>query len=260
MCYWVGTRKVRAIIGERLRGGTFDEIDQLFYETFLGEQKKLEYQEYYVAIGKAKPVLSVLTSEKGKKEFKNMQWTLPYTYMDKTGKTIKRELLNSTCERAFYQHKDIIFTRRCIVPIDGYFEYHHFNKQTYPFYIYPADGGIFYAAGIWNELADEETGEIQRFFSIITTRGNPLVTSIHNNPDAPNGPRMLALVQRESALDYLADGNDIRKISSYLVPLDEKLMKAHTVLRFQKKDNILFQNTPKVLEYVEYPELAGRTG
>lgn len=255
MCYWVGTRKVRAIIEERIRGGTFDEIDQLFYESFLGGNKKLEYQEHYVAIGKAKPVISVLASNKGKWEFKNMQWTLPYSYTDKSGRVIRRELLNSTCERVFQQHKDIIFTRRCIVPIDGYFEYHHFNKQTYPYYIYHAHGGIFYAGGIWNEVADEETGEIKECFSIITTKPNPFVGAIHNNPEAPNGPRMLALIQRESALEYLADENDIKKISGFFTPLHEKLIKAHTVLRFQKKDNIPFQNTPKVLEYYEYPEL-----
>lgn len=255
MCYWVGTKKVRAIMEQRKKDGTFDELDQLFYDTFIAD-KKLEFQEHYVAIGKAKPTLSVLTKDKNNLQFKNMQWTLPLSYTDKSGKTITRELQNSTCERVFLQHKDIVFKQRCIVPIDGYFEYHHFNKNTYPYYIYPADDGIFYAGGIWNITVDQFTGEIKETFSIITTNPNPFVGRIHNNPDAPNGPRMLVLIQREKALEYLEDTKDIKKLSSFFVPMNENHMKAHTVLRFQKKEFLEYQNTPKVLEYCEYPELA----
>lgn len=254
MCYWVGTKKVRSVIEQRIKDGTFDELDQLFYDTFVKE-KKLEFQEHYVAIGKGKPILSALTKDKGNLQFKNMQWTLPYSYTDKTGKTITRELQNSTCERVFQQHKDIIFTKRCIVPIDGYFEYHHFNKATYPYYIYPADGGIFYAGGIWNTAVDQTTGEIQEQFSIITTNPNALTGRIHNNPDAPNGPRMLVLIQREKALEYLEDTKDIQKLSSFFIPFNENQMKAHTVVRFQKKEFLEHQTSPKVLEYCEYPEL-----
>ncbi|MDP4210455.1 MAG: SOS response-associated peptidase family protein [Bacteroidota bacterium] len=255
MCYWVGTKKVRQEILRRFNEGPQDEIAQLFYEVFIANNQ-LEFKEHYVAIGKGKPTLTTLIKEEGNLQFRNMQWTLPYSYVDsKTGQTITRELQNSTCERVFFQHKDQIFSKRCLIPIDGYFEYYHFKGDTYPYYIYPRQGGIFYAGGIWEQNLNHDTGEVAETFSIITTPPNPLVAKIHNNPKAPNGPRMLLLIEPENALTYLNENLKTNDIKSLFLPYSEQNMQAHTVLRFQRKENLQFLNTPIVLEYCEYPEL-----
>jgi len=203
MCYWVGTKKVREEMEKRVKAGPQDEIATLFYEAFIAKSD-LEFKEHYVAIGKGKPELTALIKDEGKLQFRNMQWTLLYSYFDKkTNATVTRELLNSTCERVFFQHKDLIYNQRCIVPIDGYFEYYHFNGETYPHYIYPAKNGVFYAGGIHERRLNQETGEVSDTVSIITTPPNPMVAKIHNNPKAPNGSRMLLLIEQEKALDYL---------------------------------------------------------
>jgi len=220
------------------------------------EEMTDEFKEYYVAIGKGKPTLSVIVKDEQKLKFKNMQWTLPYSYFDKkSGKTVMRELLNSTCERVFFQHKDVIFKQRCIIPIDGYYEYYHFNKETYPYFIQPKNNDIFFAGGIFTSKVDEQTGEIKDSFSIITTPPNPLTEKIHNNPDAPNGSRMLLLVKEEEAMDYLNENLGTEDIKRFFHPYDATEMQAHTVLRFQRKENSQFLNTEKVQEYFEYPEL-----
>ena len=158
MCYWTSTKKVREQIESQIKSGKQDEFAQLFYEAFIANNSQ-DFKEQYVAIGKGKPTLTILANDNGNKKFKNVRWTLPYSYVDKNGKTVTRELLNSTCERVFFQHKDIIFDKRCIVPINGYFEYYHLNGETYPHYIFPKEG-IFYAGGIWKEIVNEKTGEI----------------------------------------------------------------------------------------------------
>lgn len=254
MCYWVGTRKVREELLRRYSKGPQDEIAQLFYDTF-NIKNHIELQEHYVAIGKGKPKLTTLVNENGL-QFRNMQWTLPYTYFDKkTNKDITRELLNSTCERVFYQHKDVIFNQRCIVPIDGYYEYYHQGKETFPYFIYPKDGGILYAGGIWTQQVNQESGEIKELFSIITTPPNELTAKIHNNPDAPNGSRMLLLLPEDVIFDYLNPKLTTEELKKILIPHDANVLKAHPVIRFQRKENTQFVNTGKVQEYFEYPEL-----
>lgn len=254
MCYWVGTKKVRQEILKRLQQDPQDEIAQLYY-TYITAQN-FPVQEHYVAIGKGKPILTALVKDKGKLQLQNMQWTLPYSYFDaKTNKTVTRELLNSTCERVFFQHKEQIFKQRCIIPIDGYFEYYHFKDETFPYYIQPKEGGIFYAGGIWDKKVNESTGEISESFSIITTPPNPMVEKIHNNPKAPNGSRMLLLIKPEMALNYLDENLNTADIKKFFVPFDANEMKAHTVLRFQRKENMQYFNSEKITEYCEYPEL-----
>jgi putative SOS response-associated peptidase YedK len=255
MCYWVGTRKVREEIEKKFNAGSKDEIINLFHQTIVAN-KELEFKEHYVAIGKGKPTLTALVKDNGKLQFQNMQWTLPYSYFDKkTNKTVTRELQNSTCERVFFQHKEQIFKQRCIVPIDGYFEYYHFNKETYPYYLQPKSDGLFYAGGIWDKKVNEKSGEVIESFSIITTPPNTLTGKIHNNPDAPNGSRMLLLIKHEEALNYLNENLNIEDIKKFFNPYDANEMQAHTVLRFQRKENLEFFNTPKITEYCEYPEL-----
>jgi putative SOS response-associated peptidase YedK len=103
---------------------------------------------------------------------------------------------------------------------------------------------------------NEKTGEIIETLSIITTPPNSLTGKIHNNPDAPNGPRMLLLIKQGEALNYLNENLNMNEIKKFFNPYDEKEMKAHTVLRFQKKENAEFFNALKITEYFEYPELA----
>ncbi len=256
MCYWTSTKKVVEIIKKRKASGEWDDIDQAFYNTFIVRADK-EFKEHYISIGKAKPTMTVLKKDHENLDFENMQWTLPYSYQDKTGKEVTRELQNSTCERVFFQHKDQIYTKRCLVPLDGYIEYHHFNGETYPHYIYPKDeNDYFLAAGIFDYRIDKKTGQEKGMFSIITTTPNEFVGKIHNNPEAPNGPRMLLLVPRESSMEYLDESLDQKQIKSFFKPYDQEKMKAHTILRFQRKEFAQFFNTPKVLEYCQYSELS----
>ena len=245
---------------KRYKKGSQEEIPQLFYKVFEGSDpnKNLEFKEHYVAVGKGKPELTALVKEQGKLQFRNMKWTLPYSYLDKKSqKMITRELQNSTCERVFFQHKEIIYRQRCLIPIDGYFEYFHLNGETFPYFIQPKDSGIFYAGGIWDKNVNEQSGELTEFLSIITTLPNPLTARIHNNPIAPNGSRMLLLIRQDEALNYLDEKLDTAGIKRFFKPYDEGEMSAHTVLRFQKKENYPYFNTPRVREYFEYPELAG---
>ena len=66
---------------------------------------------------------------------------------------------------------------------------------------------------------------------------------------------MLLLIKEEEALNYLNENLNTEEIKKFFKPYDEKEMTAHTVLRFQRKENAQFLNSSKVQEYYEYPVL-----
>jgi putative SOS response-associated peptidase YedK len=261
MCYWVGSRKVREVMLKKLEKNPQDEIAQLFYNTFIEPPKlenKQQLMEYPVAIGKAKPILTALLKTNEGLAFENLTWTLNWNYWDTKLKVEKKgmPLLISRCENVFWQHNDLIFTKRCIIPVDGYWEFYHFNGSTYPYFIYPANGELFYLGGIYNEYADAKTGDITSGFSIISTPPNEVTAKLHNNPKAPNGARMLLILGYEDAISYLdANLNKYEIENNFFKVYEASKMKIHPTLSFLKKENLAFIASEKVQEPFVYPEL-----
>ena len=259
MCYWVGTKKVREAMKKQFKENPEDEIAQLYYETFIAHENnpQITVQEHWVAIGKSEPKITCAVNENDQLQLKNLKWTLDWVYKDsKTGEIKKgRPLLNSTCEKVFWQHKDLIYSNRCIIPVDGYFEFYHFKGKTYPHFIYPADKGIFYLGGVWNSMVNTNTGEITDSFSIITTPPNEITRKLHNNPNAPNGSRMLLVIDKENAGEFLNTKLSTNEIKEFLKPCDPKKMLYHPTIPFLRKEYMDQANSEKVQEIFYYPEL-----
>ena len=259
MCYWVGTKKVREAMKKQFRENPEDEIAQLYYETFIAQENnpQITMQEHWVAIGKSEPKITCAIKENDQLKLKNLKWTLNWGYKDSKTGEIKRgkPLLNSTCEKVFWQHKDLIYSNRCIITVDGYFEFYHFKGKTYPHFIYPADKSLFYLGGIWNSMVNTKTGEITDSFSIITTPPNEITKKLHNNPDAPNGPRMLLIIDKEKAAGFLDQKLSTSQIKEFLVPYDQNKILYHPTIPFLRKEFVEQANTEKVQESFCYPEL-----
>lgn len=261
MCYWVGTKKIREVLLKQLGKNPQDEIAQLFYKTFIDPSKPenvMKLMEHPVAIGKAKPILTTLLKDEGELRFRNQEWTLNWKYWDSKIRQEKpgRPLLNSRCENVFWQHKDLIYTKRCIIPVDGYWEFFHLKGKTYPYFIYPKHGGLFYLGGIWNEYVDNLTGEISESFSIITTPPNSVTAKLHNNSKAHDGARMLLILEEENLHSYLDESLSKSEITSqFLKTFAADKMKYHPTERFLKKEFIQCANYEKVQEPFNYPEL-----
>jgi putative SOS response-associated peptidase YedK len=155
-----------------------------------------------------------------------------------------------------WSFRDSARLKRCLICIDGFFEYYHYKGKTYPYYIHNSDGTPMKLAGLWSEWQDKETGEKLRTFSIVTTRGNELLSKIHNNPKL-DGPRM-PLILPENAIDewLIADVKneaDKQHILNLVKPFTEKELTAHTVQRLTGKNAI--KNNPRATEPFAYDEL-----
>jgi putative SOS response-associated peptidase YedK len=73
--------------------------------------------------------------------------------------------------------------RRCIVPVDGVFEWKGIKGpegQAANTLIAMKDGSPFGIGGLWENWKDPTSGEWVRTFAIITTDANELVAEIHD--------------------------------------------------------------------------------
>ena len=80
--------------------------------------------------------------------------------------------------------------RRCIVPIDGFFEWMAIKgaKVKQPYAIAMKDRSPFGIAGVWENWRNPASGEWVRTFAIITVPANSLVSRIHDRMPAILGP------------------------------------------------------------------------
>ena len=71
--------------------------------------------------------------------------------------------------------------RRCILPVDGFFEWKAIKgKAKQPYAIAMREGYPFGIGGVWENWKHPTSGEWIRTFAIITTDANELVAEIHD--------------------------------------------------------------------------------
>ena len=69
-------------------------------------------------------------------------------------------------------------SRRCLVPVDGYFEWQKLDasgKKKQPYAIAMKSDEPFAMAGLYEEYSDKATGELVRTFCIVTCEPNDLM-------------------------------------------------------------------------------------
>jgi putative SOS response-associated peptidase YedK len=121
-----------------------------------------------------------------------LRWGLiPHWCNDASG---GRKPINAKCETVgnLPTFREGYRARRCIVPVDGFFEWKAIKgqKAKQPYAIAMKDGAPFGIAGIWENWKQPATGEWIRTFAVITTDANELVADIHDRMPlilAPDG-------------------------------------------------------------------------
>lgn len=70
--------------------------------------------------------------------------------------------------------------RRCLVVVDGWYEWKQTTKPKTPYLFHRKDGKPLTLAGLWEEWTAPDTGEVVRTCTIITTGPNALMAPIHD--------------------------------------------------------------------------------
>lgn len=131
--------------------------------------------------------------------------------------------------------RDAFRRRRCIIPADGFYEWHKPTKQ--PFYFVPIEpDGFFCFAGLW-ERWKHPAGETVVSCSIVTTAANAVVQPVHL--------RMPAALAADEAELWLSCSEDTSLLQAVLHPYAEGRMTAWPV---SKAVNSPQSNRPELLE------------
>ncbi len=144
----------------------------------------------------------------GERSLDMMRWGLvPYWSTDlKIGfSTINAKAESIDSKPAF---REAFRRRRCLVPIDSFYEWQKRDGDKQPYAVATADKRLMALAGLWENWRSP-TGEWLRSFAIVTTVANDLVATLHDRMpvildppawpfwlgEAPaEGPRLKALL------------------------------------------------------------------
>jgi putative SOS response-associated peptidase YedK len=104
--------------------------------------------------------------------------------------------------------------RRCLVPVDAFYEWKREDGVRQPYRIFRADGRPLALAGLWAGWKNPETDEVRRTFTIVTTTPNAVVAELHN--------RMPVIVPDEAWARWLDPRpTDLGELRGLLEPSDE---------------------------------------
>ena len=117
--------------------------------------------------------------------------------------------------------------RRCLIPTDAYYEWKRVGKLRQPYAFVRPDGRPIALAGLWAGWKDEDTGEVIRSFTIITTSANEMMAPIHDRM-----PVMLPEGAWERWLDPgRLEGEALAELKGLLVPSGEDWLELFPVSR-----------------------------
>lgn len=163
-------------------------------------------------------ILAVVRSEAGN-EGRLMYWPLIPSFAKEMH--LKYSTSNATAERLLESatYKRLLNRRRCLIPVEGFYEWQGVKPPKTPFYIYLKSEEPFGLAGLWDTWKQPD-GIVLESFAIITTEPNELMRSIHR--------RMPVILSRE---DEEMDCSDVPfdKVQPLLKPFPAELMAAHEI-------------------------------
>ncbi|HBF35956.1 MAG TPA: hypothetical protein DDW50_01390 [Firmicutes bacterium] len=209
-------------------------------------------QPIYYTSGFDFPRMPVITNE-NPECMQGFTWGLvpPWVKSKTQADEIRSKTLNARSDTVFEKpsFRSAIKRKRCLVPVDGFYEWREVGGKKYPYFIYLKNKDIFSFGGIWEDWTDYLTGEIVQSFSIITTDANPLMAMIHNTKK-----RMPLILPRESEKEWLDNHLSNEELKTLMVPFDENKMEAHTISKLitSRSGN---RNVRNIQERFEYPEL-----
>lgn len=213
---------------------------QDYYNASMAKLEDIEImQTWYKADGFAHPKLLVLLDHDGQRELELQQWGLmpswnmPLTEMLKKAKGN----LNARAEtiRELNSFKNSIKSKRCIIPVNSFFEYKHVGegkeKQKLPYLIHPVNKPFFNLAGIYSHYLNPETKQWLTTFAIVTEPANKFMADIHNS-----AKRMPLMLSNEMISDWINPNSSTATIDEILAfSCDDAYLSAYRIRQDLKK-------------------------
>jgi putative SOS response-associated peptidase YedK len=210
MCYTVAINKRKAELERR-----FDvAVDEL------------EYDPQFAVSGFLHPKLPVITSDQpGKMGL--AQWGLIPRWVKSREQAaeLHNQTLNAKGETLLQKpsFRESALTKKCIIPVNGFFEWQTRGKIKQPYFIYMPEQALFGLGGLWEDWVDTMTGEVIRTFTIVTTPANQLMEEIHNEK------KRMPLIIPEGQESAWLSSTDEHTTSTWIHPFADTVLQAHPV-------------------------------
>jgi putative SOS response-associated peptidase YedK len=137
--------------------------------------------------------------------------------------SVAASMINARSETAHEKpaFRDALKSRRCLIPVDGFYEWQRRTTTKQPFCFEVNDGELFAFAGIWEGWKDPNGGRL-RSCSILTTTANAVTSAIHD--------RMPVILDSNNYDLWLDPGmQNVGAVCELLKPYDAGMMRCYPV-------------------------------
>lgn len=211
------------------------------------------YEPQFHSNGFSHKNFAVIAIDNGIDAIHLYRWGLVPNWVKSLAGAIKlsNQTLNAKSETIFElpSFKSSIISKRCVIPISGFFENREVSGIKYPYYIYPKNSDSFLIGGIYSSWVNKETNEVFKTFALITTPSNTMMTEIHNLR------HRMPLILKEGDLDTWIDpGLNKQSIIDMMQPYPDDEMAAYTVSKDINSSKI-FSDRPDITTGVKYEDI-----
>ena len=240
MCFNVAVTAKKADLKKRFKAVLPTNIEQ---------NALAELPTNYFVSGFTHPLLPIIKQD----GLFHFEWGLiPHWTKDAANaKSMSNMTLNAVGETVFEKpsFKNAILSQRCILGINGFFEWQDVNGTKFPYFIHLKSNDIFALGCVFDNWVDNQTKTIKSTFSILTTPANPLMEKIHNVKK-----RMPLILSPEDEAAWLNPDLTQNEVAALIRPYNTDDMSAYTISKKvnHAKDN---RNIQEILDKVIYPEL-----
>ena len=135
--------------------------------------------------------------------------------------------------------RDAFERRRCIVPVDSFYEWKREGTVRQPYRITRTDDRPLALAGLWSGWHDPDVDVVRRTFTIVTTTPNDAIAGLHD--------RMPVVLPDGSWERWIAGGADAdpTELLAMLQPHDEVELRVYPVNRYV---NDVRRDGPELIE------------
>lgn len=174
-----------------------------------GAHGSVEFEPRY-NVAPTQDIAAVRVGEDGDKELVRLRWGLvPFWAKDPS---IGNRMINARAEtiaekpsfRAAYKR------RRCVVLTDGFYEWRKEESGKTPYFITTAEERPFGFAGLWESWHDKETDVTLQTATLITTRANEFMATLHD--------RMPVILEPAAADSWLAGDKEMLEFAAEFCP------------------------------------------
>jgi len=141
--------------------------------------------------------------------------------------------------------------RRCLVPVDGFYEWKREGSGRQPYLVERSDGRLLVLAGLWAGWHDPATEQVRRTFTIVTTTPNEALAGLHD--------RMPVILADRDWERWLSPApGDAGELLGLVQPTDEGALQIRAVARHV---NDVRRDGPELIEPLAVaPPVAGTLG